>query len=52
MTSSLPCTTGALGLCYFYVDAAIKPKTPDGLNEHTSCANATVQDVFDTKKVH
>ena len=34
------------------VDAAIKPKILDGLNEHTSCANTAVQNVFDTKKVH
>ena len=32
------------------VDAAIKPKMPDGLNKHTSCATTTVQNVFDTKK--
>ena len=40
------------GLCYFYVDAAIKPIMPDGLNQQTSCANITVQNVFGTKKVH
>ena len=34
------------------VDAAITPKMPDGLNEHTSCANTTVQNVFDTNNVH
>ena len=34
------------------IDAAIKPKMPDRLNEQTSRANATVQNVFGTKKVH
>ena len=33
------------------VDAAIKPKMPDGLNKHTSCANTTVHNVFDTKRL-
>ena len=34
------------------VDAAIKLKMADGLNEQTSCANKTVQNVFGAKKVH
>ena len=34
------------------VDAAIKPKMPNRLNEHTSWANTAVRNVFDTKKVH
>ena len=34
------------------IDAATKTKMPDRLNEQTSCANATVQNVFGTKKVH
>ena len=37
---------------YTYVDAAIKSKMPDGLNQQTSCASTTVQNVFGTKKVH